>query len=78
MKKIIHNWFGIRGIKLLMGVLLAIQAVQQKELVYGLLALFLLLTAITNTGCCAGGSCATNIPRNRTETIQHEKLDTQE
>ena len=76
MKKLMNNWIGFRGLRLLLGIILLVQAIMFREMIYGFLAFFLLLTAITNTGCCAGGTCPTNGQGNSKTKIQiDEALD---
>lgn len=61
MKEIIKKWSLLRVVTLLLGILILIQSFIQKDVTLGILSGFLLLTAITNVGCCGSNSCAVNI-----------------
>lgn len=52
MKAILNNWSIMRGLRLVLGIFALVQAFIQKDITLGLLAGFLLLTAIANIGCC--------------------------
>ncbi len=58
MKELLFTgWNYMRWIRLILGILIAIQAIVQKDVLSGLLATFLLFQAGTNTGCCGDASC---------------------
>jgi len=63
-KQLLTNWHPMRWVALGIGVFLAANAFTASEPALGLLSLFFLFQAVTNTGCmvghCAGGSCQTN------------------
>ncbi len=47
----------MRLLRLAMGVLFAIQAVQFHETLAGIVSVFFLFQAVTNTGCCGASGC---------------------
>ena len=51
------GWYFMRWLRLLFGVIFMVQAIQMHDIMVGAIAGFFLVTAITNTGCCAAGSC---------------------
>jgi hypothetical protein len=76
MKAILNNWSIMRGLRLLLGIAALVQALIQKDIMLGLLAGFLLLTAIANIGCCGANGCAVNFRENRNKKeIIYEELD---
>ncbi len=76
MKAILNNWSIMRGLRLILGIAALLQAFIQKDITLGLLAAFLLLTAIANIGCCGANGCAVNFRQNRKEKeIIYEELD---
>ena len=76
MNAILNNWSVIRGLRLGIGIIALVQSVIQKDITLGILAGFLLLTAIANIGCCGGNSCATNLSnRKKEKEIGYEELD---
>ena len=60
MKEIIKKWSLLHVIKLLVGIILLFQSFTQKDITLAILSGFLLLTAITNVGCCGSNGCAVN------------------
>ncbi len=67
MKAILSNWSIMRGLRLVLGIAAFVQAFIQKDITLGLLAAFLLLTAISNIGCCGLNGCAVNFKQKRKE-----------
>lgn len=55
---LLQQWHGMRIIALLTGLFLAVQAILHLDFLTGLLSIFFLFQAITNTGCFGGRSCA--------------------
>jgi hypothetical protein len=58
------GWNFMRVIRLILGAMLLIQAIQTKFVAAGLLGGLLLFQAISNTGCCGAGGCAVPNSRN--------------
>ena len=63
-KHLLTNWHPMRWVALGIGIFLAANGIMAGEPALGLLSLFFLFQAVTNTGCmvghCAGGSCSTD------------------
>jgi len=55
---IFGDWGVVRWLRLLLGLYLAYQAFILKDGFSGFLAAFLLMQAITNTGCCGTAGCS--------------------
>ena len=76
MKEILNNWSLMRGLRLLMGLIALVQAVVQKDVTLGVIAGFLLLTAVANVGCCGSRGCAVDYCNRKKESeIVYEELD---
>ncbi len=79
MKAILNNWSIMRGLRLVLGIFALVQALTQKDMTLGLLAGFLLLTAISNIGCCGSTGCGVNYKQNRKQKeFMYEELDAKE
>lgn len=62
MKEIImSNWSWMRIIRLLAGIAIIIQAIVNKDIVFGVAGILFTSMAIFNTGCCGVGGCNTPI-----------------
>jgi hypothetical protein len=60
-QRLLYNWDFMRWLRLGIGVLIGIQSIRTFDAFSGLIAIFFLFQAITNTGCCGSGGCA--VPR---------------
>lgn len=56
------GWHPMRWLRLAIGIFAIVEAIRTHDTLIGILAGFLILTALTNIGCC-GASCA--LPQNR-------------
>jgi len=55
---IVSNWHFMRVLRLGAGLFIAYQAWQDGTILVGLLGSIFIFQAISNTGCCASGTCA--------------------
>ena len=75
-KTLLNNWSIMRGLRLVIGLIALVQSVLQKDITLGIIAGFLLLTAIANVGCCGSNGCAVNFSnRKKDKEIEYEELD---
>ena len=75
-KTLLNNWSIMRGLRLVIGIIALVQSVFQKDITLGIIAGFLLLTAIANVGCCGSNGCAVNFSnRKKDKEIEYEELD---
>ena len=75
-KAILNNWSIMRGLRLVLGIIALVQSIIQKDITIGIIAGFLLLTAIANVGCCGNNGCAVNFKNSKKEKeIEYEELD---
>lgn len=70
------GWNLMRFLRLGFGLFFVIQAIQTSNTFMGLAGGFFLFTAVTNTGFCAGSSCAA--PMNNTESKDIEEISYEE
>jgi hypothetical protein len=76
MKAIFNNWSIMRGLRLVLGLIVLVQSVIQKDITLGVIAGFLVLTAIANVGCCGSNGCAVNYSNRKKESeVVYEELD---
>lgn len=72
-----YNWHFARVLRLALGAFVAYQAIVMHDAFSGLLAIFLLFQAATNTGCCGAQGCAPVNPKNnqnKTEDISYQEI----
>lgn len=60
MTSVFSGWDVMRLLRLGLGIYFGVQAYIRMDALSGFLGAFLLLQAITNTGCCATGQCTPN------------------
>ncbi len=66
----------MRGLRLVIGLIALVQSIIQQDITLGLIAGFLLLTAIANIGCCGSNGCAVNFKNKKKEKeVVYEELD---
>ncbi|HVM87665.1 MAG TPA: hypothetical protein VMT76_05720 [Puia sp.] len=56
-KLILSDWHLVRIIRLVFGIIMAVNAITMRDAFSGILGAIFLFQAVTNTGCC-GTSCA--------------------
>jgi hypothetical protein len=60
------GWHFMRWLRLVFGIFFVIQAIQMHNTLIGVVGGFFLFTAVTNTGCCGAGGCATPVKKDIT------------
>lgn len=72
-----HNWNFIRLLRLLLGIIIIVQAIINKDWIFGLAGLFFAGMALFNQGCCGTGACYTPIKKEFTKNkeITYEEVD---
>lgn len=76
MNAILYNWYVMRGLRLVIGLIALVQSVVQKDITLGIITGFLLFTAIVNIGCCGGNGCKVNFNnRKKEKEIVNEEMD---
>jgi len=61
------GWHIIRWVRLGLGIIIAVQAIQNHDPLSGFMAAFLLFQAVTNTGCCGVNGCAVAVSKDLSE-----------
>ena len=62
---LLTGWNFTRWLRLLLGVLFAMQTIQTQELLPGFIAALFIFQAMTNTGCCGTNGCAIPVRKNQ-------------
>lgn len=76
MRTITTNWSIMRGGRLVIGVIALVQSIIQQDVIVGIVAGFLLFTAIANVGCCGSTGCAVKYNKQIKESeVEYEELD---
>ena len=73
---LLTGWNFMRWLRLLIGVFIAVQAIQTQETFYGFIAAVFLFQALTNTGCCGANGCA--VPTKKQDLDKIEAVDSEE
>ena len=71
-EKGLTNWHLVRIMRLGIGVMLVVMAIQAKDWAMGLFGGFFLYQALTNTGCCGSQECYTPSQRQKVNAAQVE------
>jgi hypothetical protein len=78
MTSILSGWDVMRLLRLGLGIYFGVQAYILMDALSGFLGAFLLLQAITNTGCCAAGQCVptskSGVNKAKEEEVQFETI----
>ncbi len=56
---ILKNWTFSRGLRLIIGLAIIVQALVSKDTMFGVAGLLFISMAVFNIGCCGAGGCAT-------------------
>jgi hypothetical protein len=67
---LLSGWNFMRFLRLGLGIYIAVQAVETQSLLSGVVAVFFLFQAITNTGCCGANGCAVPIKKSNSDKIE--------
>jgi hypothetical protein len=66
----------MRFLRLGLGIYITVQAVETLSILSGVVAVFFLFQAITNTGCCGSNGCA--LPTNKSNSTKTEEVKFEE
>jgi hypothetical protein len=59
MKKIIQGWNIMRLLRLVLGIIILVQGINQKEYVFAFVGALFVVLSIANIGCCGSQACTT-------------------
>lgn len=72
------GWNFMRWLRLFMGGLIAVEALQMHDYLSGSIGAFFILQALTNTGCCGTNGCSTPVQYTKkhsaTEEVEFEEI----
>ncbi len=71
----------MRWLRLILGVFIAAQAIDTRDPISGMIAIFFIFQAVTNTGCCGVNACAVPASKpclNNIEEIEFEEIKTKQ
>ena len=73
---ILNNWSFMRVIRLLAGIAIIIQAIANKDAIFGVAGFLFTIMALFNTGCCGTAGCYTHMKKTSktTEEISYEEV----
>jgi hypothetical protein len=76
LQTLLTNWNFMRFLRLGIGIYIAVQAIETQSVFSGIVAVFFIYQAITNTGCCGSNGCA--VPLKKSNTVKTEEVDFEE
>ena len=71
----LSDWHFMRFLRLGLGIYVAVQGIETQSIFSGIVAIFFLFQAITNTGCCGSSSCAVPTKKNNSNTIEDVEFE---
>jgi hypothetical protein len=73
---ILTGWNFMRAIRLILGVIIIVQSIQQQRFSFAILGLLFAGMAVFNVGCCGAGGCGvpTRKNNNTTTDISYEEV----
>jgi len=72
---LLKNWDFMRLLRLGLGIYIAVQAVETLSIISGVVAVFFLFQAITNTGCCGTKSCSVPVKKSNSDKIEEVEYE---
>lgn len=72
---LLTGWHFMRFLRLGLGIYIAIQAVQTLSILSGVIAVFFIFQAVTNTGCCGANGCAVPIKKSNSDKIEEIEFE---
>ena len=74
---LLTNWNFMRFLRLGIGIYIAVQSIETQSIFSGIVAVFFIYQAVTNTGCCGSNGCAVPIKKSnpdKTEEVDFEEI----
>jgi len=74
---LVTNWNFMRFLRLGIGIYIAVQAIETQSVFSGIVAVFFIYQAVTNSGCCGTNGCAVPIKKSnpdKTEDVDFEEI----
>lgn len=73
---LLTNWNLMRFLRLGIGIYIAVQAIETLSAFSGVVAVFFIYQAVTNTGCCGSNGCA--VPLKKSNPDKTQEVDFEE
>lgn len=67
---LLTDWNFMRILRLVLGIYIAVQAVETLSFLSGFVAAFFIFQAVTNTGCCGSNGCTVPTNKSNSDTIE--------
>lgn len=78
MRTVLTHWNAMRLLRLVLGIIVIVQGVNNGEALYWVLGGMLVLMALANAGCCGAGGCTVDTRRTLLEEekeVVYEEVD---
>lgn len=75
LQTILTGWHPMRWLRLIIGTLIAIQAIQMHDPLAGLISAFFLYQAVFNAGCCGTSACAVSKSDSNSSNIEEVEFE---
>jgi hypothetical protein len=78
MRTLLTNWNAMRLLRLVLGIIVLVQGVNNTEVLYLVLGGILLLMALANVGCCGTTGCAVHTQKTKAteeKEVVYEEVD---
>jgi hypothetical protein len=72
---LLTDWNFMRILRLGLGIYISVQAVETQSILSGVVAVFFIFQAITNTGCCGSKGCAVPLKKNNSDKIEEAEYE---
>lgn len=76
LENLFTNWHFMRWLRLGLGIFVAVQAIQHRDVLAGMIACFFFFQVITNTGCCGTAGCS--VPSSDKKVNNAKEVDYEE
>ena len=73
---LLTNWNFMRFLRLGIGIYIAVQSIETQSIFSGIVAVFFIYQAVTNTGCCGSNGC--DVPIKKSNPDKTEEVDFEE
>ena len=72
---LLSGWNFMRFLRLGIGIYIGIQTIETQSIFSGVVAVFFLFQAITNTGCCGSNGCSVPIKKSNSDKNEIEEFE---
>ena len=75
---LLTGWHFMRWFRLIVGIIIGVQAIQMHHPLAGFIAAFFIFQALSNTGCCGANQCSApthNSNKQNIEDVEFEEIE---